>query len=219
MSDAPAETLPPPVPADSKLTCDLCHLRFSGSEVITFGTQVICFNCKPKFVQTMREGGAAPMMLMRRGRTLIVGRRTELPGRCVKCNAPITGPKLTRKLYWHPPAYYLFIFVNLLIYVIVAMCVRKTADLQVGVCKKHLRRRRNGIAIAWISFGLMIAGILWSANSGLFAPATIGVLVFIVGLIAGSVMSTIVTPTRIDNESIWLKGVCREYLDLLPDDR
>src|SRR4051794_27642362 len=60
----------------------------------------------------------------------------SFPKRCVVCNQP--GVKrLQRKLFWHPPGYYLLILAGALIYVIAAMTVRKRASFEVSLCAAH----------------------------------------------------------------------------------
>src|SRR4051812_44962371 len=54
------------------------------------------------------------------GKVLVMTKSAELPDLCIKCGAPAEGYRLKRNLMWHPPAWYLLILFNLIIYAIVA---------------------------------------------------------------------------------------------------
>jgi hypothetical protein len=160
--------------------------------------------------------------LWREGRLLVMRKSAELPFVCVKTNQPADG-WLRRKLYWHHPAIYLVALVNLIIYAIVAVCVQKKADIRVGLCRDRIVRRRWAIAIGWLSalagLGLCIAGC-----AGLDTPGgemawliLAGLAVGFVGAITGLVLSSVVSPAKITDEFVWLKGVHPDFLEPLPE--
>lgn len=125
------------------------------------------------------------------------------PPRCVVCNER-TGTRLKRRLFWHPQGYYALIFIGWLIYVIVAMMVRKRADVEMGLCGKHLARRRNGILIGWLgSIACFVAAVALAGNYPLIA--ILCGLAFFACVIAGVIMVRVVTPKRIDQQFAWLK--------------
>lgn len=164
--------------------------------------------------------------LWREGDVLVMRKEAELPDRCVKCNAPADGYRLKRKLGWHHPAFYLIILVALLLYVIVALCVRKTATVQVPLCEDHRSRRKRTILLGWLfslgGLAAMIAGIALSSDPGAtggLAAALIptGFLVLIVALVWSIVASQPVVPLKIDQQFVWLKKVCPAFLDSLPE--
>jgi hypothetical protein len=104
-----------------------------------------------------------------------------------------------------------------LLYVIVALIVRRTSILDLGICGEHKAKRKRGIMIAWIlvaaSIALFIAGM--SANEG--ALIGIGGLLFLAGLIFGIVSAQFVVPRKMEPDGlVWLKGVSPEYLQELP---
>jgi hypothetical protein len=147
--------------------------------------------------------------------TLVMSKDARLPDRCVKCNEPTHG-RLKRKLTWHHPAIYILLLVAWLIYVIVAMVVRKKATVELGLCDEHLQQRRRNI---FISSGLFLLGMVFfviamAANDG--TPALLGLLLLLGGAIYGLVTIRVTTPSRIDDRFVWLRGVNENYLDLLP---
>lgn len=146
---------------------------------------------------------------------LIMSRDAELPPRCVKCNVP-THLRLKRKLSWHHPAIYLIILVALLIYLIVAMVLRKSAVVEIGLCDEHLAKRRRDI---WITVGLVVIGSLGFGLAIGFEDLTyllIGFVALIAALIYGIAFARVVAPAKIDDRFVWLSGVNKQYLNELP---
>jgi len=212
---------PPPVitPGEGMAQCAECGRAFSTGDMIRLGNSWVCAACKPLFLQRLAEGAPPPALLQlwRSGPTLVMNKAATLPDRCVKCNTPAQGRRLKRNLYWHSPYLYLLVLLNLLIYLIVAIIVRKRAKIEIGICDRHLAQRRTAIAIGWLlglgGPALVIASIANSSGG----VALLGLLLFIVGLIVGAVKGPVVSAKRIDEEVIWVKGVCRPYLDTLPE--
>jgi hypothetical protein len=137
-----------------------------------------------------------------------------LPDRCVVCNAPARGYRLTKTFYWHSPAVYLTLLIGALIYVIVAAIVRKKVTVGLGLCEEHRARRRLGLIIGWVgflgSFALMIA--LAVAGS---AALMVGMVGMIVLPIVSLFLARVAYPTKIDDHYAWLK-VGQPFLDSLP---
>ncbi|MBC7821449.1 MAG: hypothetical protein IAG10_31565 [Planctomycetaceae bacterium] len=161
----------------------------------------------------------------RDGGVLVMCKDADLPARCVKTNES-TDRTLRRQLYWHEPLYYLIaVLLGPLIYVIVALIVRKTADINVGLSPAGFSSRRWGIAIGWLSFllgaVLFFVGVANSApnrnpNNNWWIACVAGLVGGLVGIIVGVVKSRVVTPTKITDSHVWLKGVHPEYLATLP---
>ena len=63
----------------------------------------------------------------RDGDLLVISEGAKLPDRCVKCNQPAEGYLLQRKLNWHEPTWYLLVIISPLLYIIVALIIRKKA--------------------------------------------------------------------------------------------
>ncbi len=143
---------------------------------------------------------------------VVLGRQGLLPRRCVKCNGPALEPIKSRKVYWHHPAVYFTILLNILIYLVVALAVRKTATINPGLCQEHTTRRHRAIALGWIGalIGIVI-GFVATANEGC-ALAVVGVLLFLASLFVGLLGARILYPVKIDETQIRLKGAGEAYL-------
>jgi hypothetical protein len=159
--------------------------------------------------------GAAGTGVWRDKAALIMSKDARLPDRCVKCNQPTQG-RLKRNLTWHHPAIYILLLVAWLIYLIVALVVRKRATVELGLCDEHLQKRRRNI---FITLGLLLLGVVCfvlaiAANDG--TPALLGVLLLLTGMIYGIFSIRVTAPIKIDDRFVWLRGVNLDYLDRLP---
>src|SRR5205814_9695916 len=106
--------------------------------------------CKPIFLQRLQEGAPPPgsIGVWRSGKVLVAAKGTVFPDRCVKCNAA-TSPtqRMKRTLYWYPPWVILIILFSLLIGLIVAMIVRKTGKVEIGLCEEHRGKRIRAMLV------------------------------------------------------------------------
>jgi hypothetical protein len=157
--------------------------------------------------------------LWQKGNLLVMHKRAPLPARCVKSNMPAER-RLKRNLYWHHPAIYLSILISILVYIILALVLRKSATIHIGLSEEWFARRRNAIAISWLlalgSIGAFIAGAAtveqdWGVALIAFSP-----LVFLIGVLYGLIGARMVVAKRISDDYVWLKGVCPEFLSGLP---
>ncbi|MEE3717629.1 hypothetical protein V2H45_12765 [Tumidithrix elongata RA019] len=157
--------------------------------------------------------------LWRSGNLLVIQRGAQLPDRCIKTNQPAYGKRFKVSLTWHHPAIYLLLF-SPIIYLIVAIAVSKTVRVTVGVTAETLQKRRTAILWAW---GIGIAGSIlffyeissqFSSSKGTFI--LLGIIMMLGGLIGGSIASHFLKVERIENEYVWIRGVSKEYLALLP---
>lgn len=147
---------------------------------------------------------------------LIMTKDAALPNRCVKCNAP-TPERLKRKLQWHHPALYLLVLVSILVYAIVAMVVRKTATVNLGLCEEHRESRKLSIIItvllAFVAVLSCIAGLQFDIP--LLVLASFGLV--LAAAIYGTLSIRVVAPTKIDEHFVWIKGVDANYLQEFPE--
>ena len=159
---------------------------------------------------------------------VVVARGSNMPARCVKCNAP-TDYRLKRKLMWHSPWFYLlllaglpFCLAGLVLYIVVAMLVRHTAVVYPGLCNVHRRQRRRAIWIAWLF--VLAAPLLWwlaatyENNDGERQAilSVLGLMFCFGGAIYGVLRSSVLTPKKIEAQFAWLKGASPQFLSELP---
>ena len=151
---------------------------------------------------------------------LVMRKDARLPARCVKSNEP-TQTYLPRNFTWHPQWVYLLILVAVPVYLIVAIVLQKKAHVNIGLSPAWKARRRNRILTAWglvaISFVLFFGGIVYAdpEQPGMLFVLG-GLIVFVVGIIYGIVGANLVSVKKIDDQFVWLAGVCPEYLATLP---
>lgn len=226
-SPPPLPVIAPPVIGHSSgIVCAGCGQTYSSDAVIVLNGSPVCAACKPSFLQRIREGAAparlpgpiaAAGLLWRTKSQLVTSSGATFPDRCVRCNAPANGYRLKRQLYWHPPAYYLLILLGLLIYAIVAICIRHKAVLHIGLCERHRVRRKWGIVSCTLGvlagLGLFITGAVGDIGS-LILP---GILLFLGGVIHGVITGVRISPVKMTKEHVWLRGVNKDFLAELPE--
>ena len=168
-----------------------------------------CFKCRAILNST--DGDS----VWRKNSVLIMTRHALLPKRCIKCNEPAER-KLKRNLSWHHPAFYLAVFAGPLFYAVLAMFMRKTATIEVGLCENHSAMRRRDIAFTWGLGLLSIGSFFFAVQFEDLTFAGIGSLLILATVIYGIVRVKVVTPTKIDERFIWLKGCNGDYLTAFP---
>jgi hypothetical protein len=140
------------------------------------------------------------------GDALVVPKGAVLPDVCVKCGEDAVR-HLRRKLSWHSPGYYLLLLINLLVYAIVALIVRKTAEVHVGLCERHVGRRRTAIIVGWVLALGSIAGMVVAVEVDQPALIVACPILLLIGALIGAFGARVVYPKRIDDRYVWLKGV------------
>jgi hypothetical protein len=166
-------------------------------------------------VQPGRDGAGAAVW--RDGDELVTLPGASMPDRCVKCNEPANAPTRARKVFWHHPAIYLILFLNVIIYAIVAMVVRKKAIVNPGLCAEHKTRRQRAITFGWAGFlGGLVLVYLGAASSFGFWGMVGGVVVMLGSIAGGIIFGRIVYARAIDKSYVRLKGCGESFLNSLP---
>ena len=169
----------------------------------------------PKALVEDREGDGAAMW--RDGKVLVLRKDAHFPDRCIKCNAPSVAPKRRYRLTWHSSGLYLLLLLAVLIYVIVAALVRKTAVVHVGLCERHQKRVLWGRIIGWGGLALEVL-LVWAALATPYdLCGIVAFLLVIPWLVASLVVNRIVLAERIDDRIVRLKGCGPEFLRALPE--
>lgn len=149
------------------------------------------------------------------GRLLAVHRQATFPDRCLKSNEP-TQQRLKRTLYWHHPLVYLVLLVNIIVYAIVAMAVRKTAVLYIPLAPRYKSIRLRNMLIAWL---LVFAGIacvivgavLSNPQNSMAALFLLCPVLIVAGALWGIFGCRVVYAKKIDDHFVWLGGVSEEF--------
>lgn len=143
----------------------------------------------------------------RDGKAVVLRPGGTLPPRCVKCNETAAQPMKPRKVYWHHWAWYLLVFVNIVIYAVVALIIRRKADVTYGVCARHTMRRR-------VFIGIGIVGVVLGALA-IAASPPLGMAIALAAVLAGLFGSRLAYPMRITKEEVRLAGCSEAFLDSL----
>lgn len=171
------------------------------------------YDPRPAFTPPQAPAQVTPAgRVWRSGKTLVLLHGVQFPSRCVKCNGPAVEPVKPRKVYWHPPAWYLLILAGVLIYAIVALVVRKQATVTPGLCAQHRQRRLAWIAVGWL--GPVVGILLMAAGGG--ELVAVGVIVALLSVVLGMSKAQIVAATRIDEWYVHLNGCGEAFLSGLP---
>jgi len=155
-------------------------------------------------------------MYWRSGAILMARDGAVLPNRCVKCNAILDVVMKRRRFYWHHQALFLLVLLNIFVYLIVALIVRRRADVSYGLCLVHRRKRARGVAIglSCLLFSIFLAGAAISASQPhLMLVALLGC---VASIVASAVLARTLMPVRIDRAAAQLKGCGDSFLASLP---
>jgi hypothetical protein len=164
---------------------------------------------------------AAASAARRVGQQFVVPRAgAPLPPNCVKCGRP-TQEIWNKTFWWHNPVLYLIVLISPIIYVIVALIVRKSCKLSVPVCEEH---RSSYKSKRWIGGILMLVSIpLWigiaAAGNGSDNAMAAGVLVFFLAFFVGLIVfavASIIKPSNMDEQTATFKGAGESFLQMLP---
>src|SRR5262249_743652 len=154
--------------------------------------------------------------LHREGRVLVVPTGATLPPSCVKCGTPLSVRFVSRKFRWHAPWVYVLILVALLVYVIVALIVQKSARVAGPFCEQHRVWRRGMyvtgtiLLLGWIpiDFGLAALGV----DGGWISLSS--VVMILAGLIVMAIVENSFSPVYIDESCAKFKGAGEQFLKL-----
>jgi MFS family permease len=160
------------------------------------------------------------------GNLLVTTTSCALPQDCVYCGAP-AEKILNRKYYWHPSWVFILILPGLLIYAIVALVLRKKADVQLGLCPQHAAARTKKLLVAWgiagLGLGIIVLSIAmmndalgreWRDFGGL--GIVLAIITFIVAAVVGGGAAGVLKPKKITDTHAWFGGAGREFLAKLP---
>ncbi|MDN8580576.1 hypothetical protein QZH63_06520 [Eikenella corrodens] len=165
----------------------------------------------------------------REGKRVFLPAGTDLPCRCIHCGEEAAPPRRQRKLYWHHPALYLLILTafiglpGLLVYLIMALVVRKKITVTAARCPTHRKQMRQiYIGIFMLLLVTLFLPYFASTENGIVDSSLMSllyiglVLIWLVLAILASVFR--LRAVRINEEFSILKGFGRGFLDTLPEE-
>jgi hypothetical protein len=167
---------------------------------------------------TYLDSDGVPSRLCAAGSILVVPRDSVLPPRCVKCaNIPIE-PWVRITFSWHHPGYY-FLLISPVLYVIVALIVRKRIKLSIPLCKAHKSIRKKRL---WMAAILLVGCIPLPAALGTYVGNEAAEIVAIwlgIGMFVGGLFFLAFAPPlkaiQISSVDAKFKGACDEFLTTL----
>jgi hypothetical protein len=163
-----------------------------------------------------------PSKAWRYGKLLMVRKGAELPDRCLKCNAPAEGYRVSRNLSWLDPVWSLLILLACgpILYIVLFLILRSQGRVTAGLCPHHRTAHARAIALGWaialLGLGSLIAiGVLPDR----FVPTAViaAIVLVLAGLITGSVGSRVMVTKRIDKHFVYLAKVSPDYLAMWPE--
>jgi hypothetical protein len=160
--------------------------------------------------------GASERPYWRSGPLLVVRSGASLPPRCVKCNGLVLEPLKRSRFYWHHQAWFVLILFNIILYAVVALFVRKHADVSFGLCAEHKARRRAALLRGLAGIGVSIALVVIAVMLGEASLVPITLLVFLGSIVYMVVKARSLLPVRIDRFAAQFKGCGEDFLASLP---
>jgi hypothetical protein len=157
--------------------------------------------------------------IIRDGNRLIVPKPPRnqvapLPPPCVKCGAPANGKPINKTFSWHHPALYLLVLAGVLVYLLVAVIVRKSMRMSVPLCARHAQRRSTAVTLAWVIplVGVADAFVLprFGIDGGVVALITL--VLIVTGIVIWAIVDYPIRPKSIDQYRGVFTGCAEAYL-------
>jgi len=136
------------------------------------------------------------------------------PSRCYKCNAAADGRKKFRLSYVNPWIY-LSLLITPIVTIILALIFQKRFTLQLPVCERHLRRRRNFLIFQWTLVALTVAVIAVGIIADLDQAFLIAMLMFLL-IVISALAGRIAYIAKFKRGKLWLRGPGKDFLRSLP---
>jgi hypothetical protein len=160
-----------------------------------------------------------PLALSIRGRALVAPLQTQLPEVCVFTGGTEDLVRVKQRLTWHHPAIYLTVFWGLIIYVILALALRKTADVTYFMTRAEKKRRTIWHLCNW---GIFLSTILWlvlGAATKWHWSYWVAPVSFLASIVCYFLNVRLLYPQKIDDHCAEIRGISKDVLGkLLPAD-
>ncbi len=155
---------------------------------------------------------------------LVMRPNADLPDRCIKCNAPGERVRQRSTVYAYHWAAIILILVLLIAFLpiglLIALVLRKRAQVAYGLCRKH-RRRRMTLGATAIAFMLLAVTVLFALGSGAALAesellAGISISSFALALVLALIRGQGIRGKKITAQLWVLKGPHEPFLITLP---
>lgn len=202
----------PPMGSDA---CPKCSFPIPGRAL----------ECPACGIVYAKFGAVAPRrnrehLVWREGSLLVLRRGARLPARCLRCNRTATE-RLRKSFWWFPEAIVWVARYSFGLALPLAVLFLQTAEVTLPLCTIHHRSRKVALWTGWllVAGGVVVLAVCVFLNIPIdkLYWLTVGPIMGVIGMFPIFIAIGIVVPNKIDREHVWLRKVCREYLDLLPE--
>ena len=147
-------------------------------------------------------------------RYVISDPEAQWPGRCYKCNEPASVKKNV-KLYYLNPWWYLTILIAWVVTVVIYFVARKKFVVDLPMCERHQRKRKNFILIQWGLIVLFFIGLVGSIVTAQ-DPVVLFTIVVFLCLVITAIASRLIVVVKFKNEKLWISGAGKPFVNSLP---
>ena len=169
----------------------------------------------PKSEVLMIDTHSKAVVIDRQKGIVFVPNGSDLPSRCLKCNAPARLPIKSQTFYWHSPWYFLLLLLFVVVYLIVAVIVQKKFKLSICLCEKH-HKQHQWMSLLWTlaRYGLF-ALMLFSFSQNLIVLGVILAVALLIGVFVIKRKLTLLQIVHIKAEGAQVKGFGEAFLEAL----
>lgn len=151
---------------------------------------------------------------------ILGGKEIWLPFMCVKCGEKLnehdeTALRKTKKLSWVHPAVILLVFLNMLIFLIVALIVKKQCSVTYSLCQNcRAKRQKLWLVLAGVVLSVVgiIAGMIYLGLEPAW-PILTSVFGFIAVLVLAYFLNGPLVIAWYSKETFRLKGAGKTFLE------
>lgn len=222
VASAPAGEGTLAVRTEAGTACDECLKPTPDDELLAYGNLHICSSCKGTFLDKLKQGVRLGTGPWRERKALIFHEGAELPKRCLRCNAPAEH-SITKKLS-HVSHWLLLLVLfglpGILIYLIVAVFVRRRATVSVYLCDRHRKRRSFLLTANWIFFSLLLVSMILCSQLMASSEFFTYFALWILGFLASAIIALRIQMFRvqkIENGMVRAGGAGRPFLNSLQE--
>ena len=151
--------------------------------------------------------------LTRRKKYVVAPKECNWPNRCFKCNEQ-TNYKKKMKLSYVNPWIYITILLNILITLILALIFQKRFDVDLPLCDKHVKTRKNFILVQWALLATTIGVFIVGGMKNMSVLTLLGIFLSLI-VILMAIASRLAYIAKLKHEKLWIRGAGRDFLDSL----